>query len=141
MSLFDPIKTALETIQYMTGKIYHAEALKNAQPPFVFWIQNAEDAQEDLNGYTELCEAGYEVHIVTRNLDTLDALAAAVRSSILALQGTTTGGFLYEHVRIRQISPVINEKEVGLYRKVYQLNINYQIVPNLGTTQTGGNAI
>ena len=86
MSVFDPIKTAMESIQYMTGKVYHAEALKNAQPPFVFWIQNTEDAEEDLNGYTELCEAGFEIHIVTRNLETLDALAAADQAERLKEQ-------------------------------------------------------
>ena len=128
MSVFDPIKAALETVSGLTGKVYHAEALKNASAPFVFWLQTGESFEQALDGYTELGENLYEIHLVAKRLDTLDPAASAARAAVIALQGTTADGVLFERIDIRQISPLIHEKEVGLYRKVYQLDVNYQLV-------------
>lgn len=135
MSVFDPIKTAMNSVAALSGKIYHAEALKNATPPFAFWLQDSEETEQALDGYTELDSAGFEVHLVARKLESLDPIAAGVKAAVIALQGTTAGGYRYERINIRQTSPVINEKEVGLYRKVYYIAVDYQQinVPNLGT--------
>lgn len=126
MSVFQAIQEAVNEIPAVAGRVYHAEALKGASAPFVFWIQTGERYEQTLEGRTELGEDRYEIHVVTRNLEALDSISAAVRNSVEALQGSTVNGVLYESTAIEQISPVINEHEVGLYRKVYELTINYQ---------------
>ena len=128
MNVFDPVRAAVETASGLTGKIYHAEALKNAAPPFAFWLQEREETEQALDGYTELETAGFELHLCSRYLDELDTKAAAARSAVIGLQGTESGGVLYERVNIRQISPVIHEREIGLFRKVYEITINHQSI-------------
>ena len=124
--LFDPIKNAVETVESLSGSVFHAEALKNATPPFAFWLQDEEDAEEDLSGYTELQNAAFELHFCARKLETLEPITRAAKKAILSLQGKTLDGVLYERILIRQSSPLITEKEVGLYRKVYRISVNYQ---------------
>lgn len=126
MSVFDAVYQAVDTIPAISGRVFHAEALKNAAAPFVFWMQTGENFEQTLEGYTELGEDRYEIYIVTKNLADMNTIANAVRGAIIALQGETVNGVLYERMEISQVSPVINEHEVNLYRKVYSLVINYQ---------------
>ena len=126
MSVFQAVRSAVNSIPEVSGRVYHAEALKNAAAPFVFWLQTGEDYEEDLNGRTELGEDRYELHIVTKNLEALDSISASVREAVEGLQGTTVNGILYEIVKLSQISPVINEHEVNCYRKVYEVAVYYQ---------------
>ena len=126
MSVFQAVRRAVNEIEAVSGRVYHAEALKNAAAPFVFWLQTGEQFEQTLEGRTALGEDRYELHVVTKNLESLDSISAAVRESVEALQGTVENGILYEAIEIRQISPLINEHEVNLYRKVYELTINYQ---------------
>lgn len=126
MSVFQPVRNAVNGIAAVSGKVYHAEALKNASAPFVFWLQTGEQYEQTLEGRTELGEDRYELHIVTKNLEDLDSISASVRDAVEGLQGTTVNGILYEQMEVRQISPVINEHEVNLYRKVYEVTIRYQ---------------
>ena len=128
MSVFDPIKAAVETAAELTGSVFHVEALKNASAPFAFWLQIREETEQALDGYTELDTAGYELHICSKYLEQLDEKAAAARAAVISLQGTEADGVLYERINIRQITPVIHEREVGLYRKVYEITIEYQII-------------
>ena len=124
----DAVIEALRENAGLTGKLYHAEALKGATAPFVFWVQTGERYKEDLSGPTELEEADFEFHTVAKNLDSLNKISLAVRRALLSLQGQTVNGILYERVVLTQISPTINEHEVNLYRKVYEVTINYQEV-------------
>ncbi len=126
MSVFQAVRSAVNGIPAVAGRVFHAEALKNAAAPFVFWVQTGEEYGQTLEGRTGLGEDRYELHIVTRNLESLDSISASVRAAAEALQGETENGILYERIQIRQISDVINEHEVNLYRKVYELTINYQ---------------
>ena len=126
MSVFQAARDAINGIPEVQGRVFHATALKNAAAPFVFWIQTGERYEQTLEGRTELGEDQYEIHIVTKNLEALDGISAAVRSVVEALQGSTVNGVRYEQIQIMQISPVIDEREVNLYRKVYELTINYQ---------------
>lgn len=128
MSVFDPIRTAVENATGLTGKVYHAEALKNVSAPFAFWIQIREETEQALDGYTSLDTSAFELHLCSSYLDQLDTMAAAARSAVIGFQGTASGGILYERVNIRQITPVIREREVGLFRKVYEITINHQSI-------------
>ena len=126
MSVFDAAYQAIDAIQTVSGRVFHAEALKNASAPFIFWIQTGERFEQTLEGYTELGEDRYEIHIVTKNLSDLNSISRAVWNALIDLQGEEKNGVLYENVQITQVSPVIDEREVNLYRKVYSVTINYQ---------------
>ena len=66
MTLDEIIKTTLEPVTGLDGHVYPVEALKNAAPPFAFYLQTAEDEEDTLDGRTGLLEATFEVHIVAK---------------------------------------------------------------------------
>lgn len=129
MSVFDPVIAAIDGTAALTGGFYHAQALKDASPPFGFWIQDAEETAQTLGGYTELQSGTFDVHIVSKYLAELDRISSAVKLAVVSLQGQTVSNILFERINLSQISPILHEREVNLYRKVYHLQINYQEIP------------
>lgn len=126
MTLDEIIKTTLEPVTGLDGHVYPLEGLKNATPPFAFYLQTAEDEEDTLDGRTGLMEATFEVHIVAKTYASLIWLAGSAKTALQALQGTTHEGLLIERVTIRQASPDLKEMEVNLYRRPYRLQVNYQ---------------
>lgn len=120
------IKAALETAAGLSGKVYPLEGLKKASPPFVFYLQRAEDEEEALDGPVGLLSASFEINCVARTYAGLVALAGDVRPALQALQGAAHGGLLIERAQVRQASPDLKEMEVNLYRRMYVLQLNYQ---------------
>lgn len=75
----EAILTVLEPIEGLRGKVYPAEAIKNAAAPFVFYLQHGEDEDETLDGPTGLMTAVYEINCVARNYAGLSWLVGVVR--------------------------------------------------------------
>lgn len=126
------IVTVLEPIEGLQGKVCPAEAIKDAAAPFVFYLQHSEDEDETLDGPTGLMEAVYEINCVSRPYADMVRLAGAVRKALQSMQGVTYGDLLIERASVRQASPDLKEKEVGLFRRMYSLTIHYQkeVTPN-----------
>lgn len=120
------ILTALEPIDGLQGKVYPAEALKNAVAPFVFYLQHSDDEEETLEGPTGLMSATFEINCVAQSYATLIWLVGAVRPALQLMQGNTYGDLLIERASVRQTSPDLKEKEVGLYRRMLSLELRYQ---------------
>ena len=53
-------------------------------------------------------------------------LVDTVRPALQSMQGRTYEDLLIERVSVRQASPDLKEREVGLYRRMLQLEIHYQ---------------
>lgn len=120
------VVTALEQIDGLADKVFPAEALKNAVPPFVFYLLDEDSEKEALDGPVGLCSAALEIHCVARNYGELVSLASAVRTALRGMQGQTFDGMLIERTVIRQRSPDIKETEVNLYRRMFVLQLDYQ---------------
>lgn len=120
------IKTALNGVNGLAGRVYPLEGLKNASAPFAFYLRRTEDEDEALDGPTGLQEGTFEVNIVARSYADLVTLAGEARSVLLALRGTAEGGLYIERAIVRMTSPDLKEKEVNLYRRMYILQLNYQ---------------
>ncbi len=120
------ILTVLEPIEGLRHKVYPAEAIKNAAAPFVFYVQHSDDEEESLEGLTGLKEATFEINCVAKNYSELVWLVGSVRSALQAMQGRMYNDLLVERASVRQASPDIKEKEVGLYRRMLQLELHYQ---------------
>ena len=120
------IKTALEPIDGLLGKVFPLEAMKDAVAPFVFYLRQTWEEEDALDGPTGLQSGTFELNCVAQTYARLIALAGAVRSRLQAMQGTSHGGLYIERVVIRQASPDLKEREVNLYRRMYVLQIYYQ---------------
>lgn len=126
MTLDEIIKTTLEPVTGLDSHVYPLEGLKNAVPPFAFYLQTAEDEEDTLDGRTGLMEATFEVNIVAKTYANLIWLAGSAKLALQKLQGTTHGDLRIERVSVRQTSPDLKEMEVNLYRRAYVLRVNYQ---------------
>lgn len=118
--------TVLEPIEAIRNKVHPAEAIKNATAPFVFYLQHKEDEEEALDGPTGLMFALLEVNCVAQSYAGMLWLCGVVRPALQSMQGQTYGDLLIERVTVRQASPDLKEKEVGLYRRMLQVEIHYQ---------------
>lgn len=126
MYLEDAICEALETIEQLRGKVYPAEALKNATAPFIFYVQHNDDDREDLDGVTGLCSGLFEVDVVVNSYTQLLQLTKDVKSALRGMQGCMFGDLFIERVSVHAASPDLKEREVNLYRRMLELRINYQ---------------
>jgi len=128
MHVEEIVKTTLENIHGLHGRVFPVEALKNAQAPFVFYLSEAETEEDALDGPTGLLAAEIEVHCVAASYGALVGLCRSVRSRLRALTGTTHGGTLIERAVVRQVTPDLRETEVNLFRRAYALQLDYQEV-------------
>lgn len=120
------IKTVLETVDGLRGKVYPIAGLKTATAPFVFYLQIGETEDCDFDGGAGLLSATYEINCVAKTYASLVGLSGAVRSALQALQGYKYKGVLIERATIAQTSPDLKEKEVNLYRRMYVLTVDFQ---------------
>lgn len=122
----------LETIQALGEKIYPLQPKKNAVPPFCFFIQDTENEEEALDGQTGLQHAGFKLHVVTEEYIPLGSLCEQIKAVLLALQGrlwtreADGAQLLIERVRVVKTSPDLYETEVGWYRRIYDVDFDYQ---------------
>ena len=140
--------TELETLPGLKEKIYPLQPLKNAAPPFCFYIQDTDNEDEALDGETGLQHTGYKLHVVAEEYRMLSILGSQAKAALNRLQGqwwtrsdagvvgqirvgdatpATPGVRMFiEHVRMMQSSPDLYETEVGWYRRIYDVDFDYQ---------------
>lgn len=128
MSVAEILTTAVKNITGLNNRVYYAQALKNAAAPFCFWEDSAWDEEDALDGPSGLQSESFLFHVVSSHLSELETLSEALKSQIRALGGTVSGGILIEEVHLSRTSPDLNEREVGLYRRVFLVEVNYQYV-------------
>lgn len=122
----EAITTALERIDGLSAHVFPMEGLKNARAPFVFYLRRQHQAEDSLEGPTELQTADFGVHCVAKTYASLIWLSGMARSALLGLQGQTLDGLTIEHVTVQQASPDLKEREADLYRRAFALRMNYQ---------------
>ena len=129
---------AVETVPVLQGKISAMQPKKDAAAPFAFYIPNRDEEAETLAGLSGLQVWGGQLHIVAGSMRHLLLLCALVKEAVNAMPGrvyTTPrtdaepglkGRILVETVSIRQSSPDLYEAEVGLYRRIMEIQMDYQ---------------
>lgn len=116
----------LEQIADFEDKVYPSEALKNAAAPLGFYRILQDECEQTLDGDTELCFTRFELHIVTKTLAELGNLSDAARVELRRIRGKNIYGRFVERVRISLASPDLHEREVGYFRRVYEIEIWWQ---------------
>ena len=138
----------LEGIQDLRDQIWPGEPKKNARPPFVFYLQTDDSEDAALDQLTGLQHAGYQLHVVAGDYRRLPILGGKIKAAVNSLAGrawpradsavcdlaivdnavadTDSDGIFFEDVIIQQVSPDLFDNDVCLFRRVYQLDIDYQ---------------
>lgn len=116
----------LSRVPKCKDKVYPLEALKTASPPFVFYVRLSQDEELTLDGGAGLMEATYELNCVAKTYKALTVLADDVYRRLRQMTGKAYSGLLIERATVRQTSPDLKERDVGLYRRMYVLRLEYQ---------------
>ena len=134
----------LEKLDFLSGpsgaQVYALGPAKNAAPPFTFYIRRSCEEEQALDGGTGLQQASFVLHLVTARYEDLSVLGDQIRRAILRLRGHRfmlietapvphegdADAIFIEDVTIQENSPDLLETEVGLYRRIYDVDIHYQ---------------
>ena len=129
---------ALETVPGFQDKTNALQPKKGVKPPFAFYVSSTDDEEQALDGGTGLMRYTATVHLVSGSFRGLQLLCAWARSAVLAMRGATystpadepddvlRGRILVEDTGMQQSSPDLYEAEVGYYRRMYNVRIDYQ---------------
>lgn len=120
------IVTALSPLPGLAEKVFPLEGLKNAEAPFVFYLQMEGNEETALDGLTGLLSASFEINCVARSYAELKVLAGKVRPALQLLQGAELPGLCIQRAIVRQASPDVKEPAVQLFRRMYILQLDYQ---------------
>lgn len=145
----------LESIAGLRRKIYPLRPDKNAVPPFCFFIQDTDSEDETLTGLTGLQHTGYKLHVVAEEYRALSLLCGTIRARLQSMQGVfyersdnglvgimivgsampqvNADQLFVERVRVMQSSPDLWESDVGWYRRIYDVDFDYQTERSEGT--------
>ena len=128
----------LETVPGLQDKTNALQPKKGCKPPFAFYVSSTDDEDQALDGGTGLQRYTATLHLVAGSFRGLQVLCAFVKAAIRAMRGVTystpqnepddvpRGSILVEDANLTQSSPDLYEAEVGYYRRMYNVRIDYQ---------------
>lgn len=128
----------LETVPVLQNKTNALQPKKGVKPPFAFYVSDTDDEEQALDGGTGLMRYNVTLHLVESSFRGLQLLCAWTRVAILNMRrgtystpesddGAPRGRILVEDAGMTQSSPDLYEAEVGYYRRMYSVRIDYQI--------------
>jgi hypothetical protein len=129
---------ALETVPVLRDKVNALQPPKGKRAPFAYYIPTADEEKQALDGTTGLQSWSGTVHLVSNGARALQLLCSMVKSALYLMRGCvyetpeddqedgTKGRVLIEYAEAEQSSPDLYESEVGLYRRVYTVRLDFQ---------------
>ncbi len=129
---------ALETAPELRDRVTPMQPPKSAAAPFAFYIPSSDSEDECLDGSSGLQHFSATLHLVAGTFRKLQMLSALSKAAVLGMRGAVyrtpegvedggpTGAVLIEYTEMTQSSPDLYEAEVGLYRRVYTVRVDYQ---------------
>lgn len=126
---------AVETVPALRGKVSALQPPNKAAPPLAFYVPTADSEDEDFDGPTQLQHFTGTLHFVAKSAGQLFALCSLTKRAVAEMTGSvysTTeegdprGRILVERTRMEQSSPDLYENEVGLFRRMYTVQLDYQ---------------
>ena len=135
------LTAAMRTVAVLTDpgsnevKFSALQPKKDWAPPFAFYIPSDDSENLDLNGPTGLQHFTAQVHLVGGTYRGMQLLCQRVKKAVRDMTGEIysadtesglRGSILVEEGRAAQSSPDLYDVEVGLYRRIYTVQIDYQ---------------
>lgn len=129
---------ALEAVPALKDRVSALQPMKGLRPPFAFYISSMDDEEQALDGRTGLQQYTGTVNLVAGTFRGLQLLSARTRLAVQEMQGQVystpeddtedvpRGRILVEDAVMTQSSPDLYEAEVGYYRRMYTVRLDYQ---------------
>lgn len=132
--------SAIETVPALRDRAAAMQPPRSAKAPFGFYIPSGDNEDQALDGPTGLQHYSATLHLVAATCRQLQLLSAEVKQAVLSMRGEIyrtppedeavglKGALLVEYTEMEQSSPDLYEEEVGLYRRMYTVRLDYQTV-------------
>lgn len=129
---------AMDAVPLLGGKVSALQPKPSWEPPFVFYIPSEDEEEEALDGPTGLQSFSAELHCVAATYRSLQLMCQQIKKALRVMQGTVystpdndpdmgvKGRVLIERMTATQTSPDLIEMEVGFYRRIYRVDLEYQ---------------
>lgn len=132
------LEATLQSVPALSGKVSVLQPKKDVRPPFAFYSTDADSEERALNEDTGLQSWSGTLHLVSSTFRGLQLLCARAKLSIREMRGESyatpqddtdagpRGRVLIEDAEATQISPDLFESEVGYFRRMYSVRLDYQ---------------
>ena len=135
------LTAAMRTVAVLTDpdsnevKFSALQPKKDWKPPFAFYIPTDDDEDRDLNGPNGQQRFAAQLHLVGGTHRGMQLLCQRAKKAVRDMTGETyrtetpgcpRGSILVEDARAAQSSPDLYDAGVGLYRRIYTVQIDYQ---------------
>ena len=127
IALEEALVAALEAVEGLKGRVCPVVDIQKSTGPLVVHDQREENGQQTLTGQTGLMTAGFQIHVLHGTYFKMRQLAERVKETIYSLCGYNTAPLLVEAVTVELASPDIMETKVSMFRRTYDVTIQYQI--------------
>ena len=129
---------ALEAISELQDKVSVLQPKKGVRPPFAFYVSDTDEEEQALDGGTGLMRYTATLHLVSETYLGLQLLCARAKAAILGMRKSTysaptvdgvdalDGRIFVEDAHMTQSSPDLYETEVGYYRRMCSVRIDFQ---------------
>lgn len=121
------LTATLEAIAGMEDRVCPVVDIQKSTGPLAVYDQSVENEEKTLTGAAGLLTAEYQVHVLHNTYLKMRQLSEQVKSALNALQGYYQAPLLIEVVTVELGSRDIMETKVGLFRRTYNVNFQYQI--------------
>lgn len=122
----DVLVDVIEGVDGLKDRVCPVVDIQKSTGPLVVYDQRKESEQRDISGDTGLISVEFEVHCLHTTYIKMRQLAHAAKEKIKGMLGNNSPLFI-EAVQVEQITPDILESRVQLYRRTYNVTIQYQI--------------
>lgn len=124
--LEETLVAEIEAIEGLPGRVCPVVEIHISTGPVVVYDQRKETEEPDISGGTGLLTAEFDVHCLHSTYKKMRLLAEAVKKQIKGMQRDGSP-LIIESVQVEQTTPDILESRVQLYRRTYNVRIQYQI--------------
>ena len=127
IALEEALVAALEAVEGLKERVCPVVDIQKSTGPLVVYDQREENCQQTLIGQTGLMTAGFQIHVLHGTYFKMRQLAERVKEKIYSLCGYNTAQLLVEAITVELASPDIMETKVSMFRRTYNVTIQYQI--------------
>lgn len=127
LQLEETLVAALETVDGLAGRVCPLRDIQKSSGPLAVFEQIGESEEKAIDGLTGMAAAVYKIHVLHGTYEKMRLLAERIKRTIQALWQYAEGSLYIEEVSITMASPDIYEDRVQLFRRTYNVTIQYQI--------------
>lgn len=111
------VVSAINTVPALSGKVFPLNAKEGVDPPFCVYVSSGATEDDSLGGWIGSHEAAVEINVLDKTYKSMKALSEAVVIALKTIRQAT--------VYIEENQPELYEHEIGAYRKIINLQLQY----------------